>query len=67
MAEYEMFQNWHVFVSIFGREIEEKVEGTVKVRIVLPLLIILKINLPMRAKRTYREKAVVTAFGLHGN
>ena len=26
VAEYEMFQNWHVFVSIFGREIEEKVE-----------------------------------------
>ena len=26
VAEYEMFPNWHVFVSIFGREIEEKVE-----------------------------------------
>ena len=26
VAEYEMFLNWHVFVSIFGQEIEEKVE-----------------------------------------
>ena len=26
VAEYEMLQNWHVFVSIFAREMEEKVE-----------------------------------------
>ena len=26
VAEYEMFQNWHVFVSIFVRETKENVE-----------------------------------------
>ena len=26
VAEYEMGPNWHFFVSIVGREIEEKVE-----------------------------------------
>ena len=26
VAEYEIVLNWHVFVSIFGREIKEKVK-----------------------------------------
>ena len=42
MAESKIFPDRSVFVSIVGREIKEKVE---KYSIVLPLLLILKINL----------------------
>ena len=45
MAESKIFPNSHAFVSIFGQEIEEKSEKyIVKVRIVIPLLLILKIS-----------------------